>query len=184
MAWLPRGRRKPRYQHPTPRRHPRPLPASLFGAPVTIQTTVEFNWSGSSGIIFSGGSSGASINLPGGPWPAGATITVQGQIVDPEGNGLAAANLTALTLTLVDTLTGLIVNGCYKANILNYGRGTVDVSGDLTIRLGPNDTSIADAPGAARLQRSMIVDWTWADGIYTSVGRQQANLMLVALAEP
>lgn len=115
-----------------------------------------------------------------GSFAAGSTPVYSGQLVDSTNNGLSYSALTTLTLSIVDTLTGLVINGVNKVNILNAGRGQVDAQGNLTITLLAGDTTMTDVPGASRVERSMVIDWTYNGG--ASVGRHQVNFILLALA--
>lgn len=189
MTWLPRPNRRPFRTESdvaaiTTRRRPRVTAA--IGQCELTPSYLRFDWSGGPRVVFGGpvgaGPAGPIANLPGGPYAAGQTVMVQGQLVDELGAGIPAAQLTSLTLSIVDTLTGAVVNGVQQVNILNIGRGSVDALGNLTIRLLPADTSLASEPGAQQLQRSLIIDWSYAAGQIVSFGRQQCNLVLYALA--
>ena len=127
---------------------------------------------------------GPIINV-GTPFAANSTPTYTGQMVDPYVNGIPASDFSALTLTIADTLSGAIINSVNQVNILNTGRGAIDSSGNLTISLEAGDTSMSEVPGIAQIQRSLIIDWTYAvTGSQPSSGsgRHQANFLLVALA--
>lgn len=126
----------------------------------------------------------AVTNVSGGPFAAGSTPVYTARIVDGGGVGIAASRFSALTLTIVDTLSGAVVNGVSQINILNTGRGTIDASGNLTISLLAGDMAMDEAPGAARIQRSLVIDWTFTTGLVVGTGRHQANFELVALAGP
>ncbi len=117
----------------------------------------------------------------GAPFPAGATLVYTGQLIDSSNAPIAGSSLTSMTLTLAFTMTGDVINGVDRADILNSGRGTVDESGNVRVVLGPNDTSQENtAPTGTVDQRSMVMDWAYNAG--TSVGRHQANFTTVALA--
>jgi hypothetical protein len=121
------------------------------------------------------------VNLPGGPWEAGATRIYSAQIVTiDDGSGVSASDLATITLTIVNTLSGSVVNGVSQVDIFNTGRGTLDTNGNLTIKLLPADTSMDDVPGIPQVQRSLIIDWATIGGSVT--GRHQVNFILVALA--
>lgn len=124
----------------------------------------------------------AISQAPNGPFAAGSTPVVMAQIVDADAVGIPATNLNSLTLSIVDTLTQTIVNGCDQVNILNTGRGTVDAQGNVTIALLAADTSMAEVPGVQQIERSLVLDWTFNAG--NSVGRGQVNFTLVSLAAP
>lgn len=187
--WLQRPKRKPFRteadvsQITTRKRRAR---TALFATCQPQPSYLRFDWSGGPRVVFGGpvgaGPAGPIASLPGSPYAAGQTVVVQGQLVDELGVGVSSAQLTSLTLTIVDTLTGVVVNNVLQVNILNTGRGTVDALGNLTIRLLPGDTSMINEPGATQLQRSLVIDWQFAQGQVTSSGRQQCNFTLYALA--
>ena|SRR5579859_4010148 len=129
------------------------------------------------------------VQAPNGPYAAGSTPVLAGQFVDPYGVGIPAAAFSVLTLSIVDTASGAIINSCSQINILNTGRGKVDASGNLTISLDVADTSMSEVPGAAQVQRSLVIDWTYATAGPTppassGSGRSQINFMLLSLAGP
>ncbi len=115
-----------------------------------------------------------------GSFAAGSTPVYNAQIVDQFGAGIPATSFTLLTLSIVDSLTGLIINGVDRVNILNVGRGTIDATGNLTITLQAGDTDMSEVPGAPQVQRSMIIDWTYNPDSF--VGRHQVNFTLLALS--
>jgi hypothetical protein len=115
------------------------------------------------------------------PVAAGATVIYRGQFLDDAGNPIPAAALQSLTLSIVDTKSGAIVNGASAVNILNAGRGAVDNLGNLTLVLSPLDTALANA-GDLSEERSLVLDWTYLGGVRT--GRHQVDFTLIALAGP
>lgn len=122
------------------------------------------------------------FNAPNGPFAANTTPVVTAQIVDANQVGIPAANLNSLTLSIVDSATGAIINDVSQVDILNTGRGTVDASGNMTITLLEGDTSLSEAPGVQLIQRSLVVDWSYNSGV--SLGRGQINFVLQVLAGP
>ena len=121
------------------------------------------------------------VNASNGPYASGSTPIFTGQIVDGDGDGIPAANLETFTLSIVDTLTGAIINSVSQVDVLNVDRGTVDDEGNFVISLEVADTSMAEVPGATRVQRSLILDWT-TDDTPTQAGRHQVNFFLLRLA--
>src|SRR6185312_16671893 len=110
---------------------------------------------------------------------AGASAIYKGQLQDDSGNAISAAQLGTLTLSIVDTFSGAIINSCSQANILNTGRGTVDSAGNLTVTLGPSDTALLVSTDQQEY-RSLVFDWTYASG--TKIGRHQVDLLIQALS--
>ena len=127
---------------------------------------------------------GPVVNASGGPYAAGSTPQYRGQILSQTGSGIPAADISVLTLSIVDTLSGAIINGVSQANILNTGRGTVDSGGNLVVSLLAADTSLGEAPGVSQVQRSLVIDWTYAIVGESGSGRKQINFIVVALAGP
>jgi hypothetical protein len=112
------------------------------------------------------------------PVAAGATAIYRAQLVDDLGNAIPAAALTTLTLSIVDAVSGAVVNGCQQANILNAGRGAVDAQGNLTVTLGAQDTALL-AAGDVQEFRSLIFDWSYGGG---KTGRHQVDFPIIALS--
>jgi hypothetical protein len=153
-------------------------------------TTISADWMGASSIIGDAGQSPALpprligmviVAAPNGPYAAGSTPVYIGQIVDATGTGIPSANLAALTLTIADTLSGEVINGCEAVNILNTDRGTVDGQGNLTIRLEVGDTSLGEV-NTPSVQRSLVIDWSVKPN--DEIGRHQVNFIILALAGP
>ena len=124
----------------------------------------------------------AVSQVPGGPFAAGTTPIYSALLVDAANQPLPGSALESLTLTIVDTLTGNIINGVDNTNILNTGRGTIDEIGNLTIQLEASDTEISEIPPIASyaVQRSLVIGWSYNLGLI--VGRQEADFQLVQLA--
>lgn len=122
------------------------------------------------------------ISNLGPPVGAGSTLTYNGQIVDPFGIGIPASAFSSLTLTIVDTFSGVVINGCDQADILNNGRGTIDEVGNLTVMLETGDTSMSEVPGVAQIQRSLVINWEFETLTAQGVGNHQANIIIQALA--
>ena len=114
-----------------------------------------------------------------GPFAAGATPRWTGQIFDDAGVPISAAQLASLTLSIVDTLSGQVINGADAVSILNTGRGTVDAQGNVVLKLEVGDTAMTETT-SRQVQRSLVFDWTYNGGV--SAGRHQTNFMLVQLA--
>ena len=143
---------------------------------------VLYEWVGVSGVL-EGSALAVTTTLPG-PVPAGATPIYQGQLVDEQRNAIPLVRLSALLLTIVDVLTGAVINNVERTNILNTGRGTVDSQGNFVVHLQAGDTSLVESPGTAQLERALVLDWTFTrTDTTTGYGRHQANMTIVALAQ-
>lgn len=115
-------------------------------------------------------------NISNGPFAAGSTIVYTGVIQDASGNPVSGQQLVTLTLSLVETDTGLVLNNVDQVNILNQDRGTVDNLGNLTITLSPADTAMT-----SDLQvnlYSLIIDFSYNGG----TGRHQVNFKVQQLS--
>jgi hypothetical protein len=113
------------------------------------------------------------------PVASGQTAQYKCQLLDETGAPVPASALTALTLSIVDTATKAVVNGCNAANILNTGRGTVDANGNLVVTLAPADTTLLAAADLQEM-RSLVIDWTYAAGV--KLGRHQVDFLIIALS--
>lgn len=109
---------------------------------------------------------------------AGSTAVYKTQLVDENNAAVPAAALSAMTLSIVDTKTGAVINGVSQVSILNTGRGTIDGSGNLVVTLLPADTAIV-AAADGREYRSLVIDFTYSGG---KVGRHQVDMLIAALA--
>lgn len=146
--------------------------------------TLAFDWMSIGGFTGDAWMGSPVASAPNGPFAAGSTPVYQGSVVDEFDQPVPLANLAALTLSIVDTLSGQVINGCSGVNILNHDRGTVDVNGNVTVQLEAGDTTLAVSdPSVNRIQRSMVFSFTYSSGSRTGlVGRHQVNFIIDALA--
>jgi hypothetical protein len=121
------------------------------------------------------------VNAPNGPFAAGTQPRYRGLLVDSNGRGIALGVLATFTLTIADTVSGEIINGVDRVDILNTGRGLVDDGGGFVITLETADTMMDEVPGAARIARSLVIEWTTTD-TPPETGRHQADFVLLRLA--
>lgn len=124
----------------------------------------------------------AVVQIPTGPFASGTTPLYTALLQDNRGNPAPGSFLDSLTLSIVNTLTGEIINSVDKVDVLNTGRGQLDEAGNLSIQLEVGDTSLDSTPGTLQIQRSLILDYSYAGG--SLVGRHQVNFILSALAGP
>lgn len=122
------------------------------------------------------------VNLANGPFPAGTRPLYAGMIVDRAGVGLNIADYASATLTIVDVLTGEVINGVDHVDVLNTGRGTFSDGGGFEILLDVADTLMDEVPGAPQVTRALILDWA-TTAVPPEVGRHQANFVIVRLAD-
>lgn len=122
--------------------------------------------------------------IPAGSTPTIKTVLQYGTPTCPF--GLRGSQLATMTITICDTQTAEVVNGCYKVNVLNTGRGTIDEFGNVYMAWEPGDTALLNSPtvGPAEVQRSQVLDWTYltASGA-TAVGRHETVVTITSLTE-
>ncbi len=116
------------------------------------------------------------------PVPGGASAVYTGQFLDQNDQDIILSDLNTLTLSIADPATNAIINGVSQEDILNAGRGTVNASGQLTLVLGPGDTTVRQAAGAGTVKRSLVFDFTYDSGDMT--GRHQVDFFIQPLAGP
>lgn len=112
------------------------------------------------------------------PKAAAATLIYKCQLLDETSTGVPASSLSALTLSLVDSISFAVINSVSQISVLNTGRGTVDSSGNVVITLNATDTALQSSLSSQEF-RSLIIDFTYSGG---KVGRHQVDILLVALS--
>lgn len=123
------------------------------------------------------------VEAPNGPIAAGTCPQFVGRLVDRNNAGLLLGNVSTFTITIVNTLTGEVINNVSQVDVLNTGRGILNDGGDFVITLTSDDTQMFESPGAPRVQRSLILEWSTND-TPPDIGRQQMNFMVVRLEAP
>lgn len=91
------------------------------------------------------------------------TAKLTAKLQDENGVGLPVSQITALTLTLYDQKTGMVVNGRDKQSILGVNGGSVDGSGNLALELVPADMALVDGGASSEVHVSLI-EWTYTGG--------------------
>lgn len=94
---------------------------------------------------------------------ASTTARYTGLLVDETGASVPASILTMLTLSLIDAVTGAIVNNRDAQSVLNQNGVTVDENGNLVWELTPADTAILDHTHASEKRQAIFIA-TWASG--------------------
>ena len=107
---------------------------------------------------------------------AGATVQYRAKLVDQDNQPIG--DLESLTLSLVDTKTGTIVNAVNDLDILNVDRGTFDDKGNLRVILLPADTTLDI--DVKRSVRSLVLKWSYSNG---KQGRHQVDFKIEALLD-
>lgn len=127
---------------------------------------------------------GITISPPIAIIPENITPTYKALLVTgPQNNPvpIPATQISTMTLSIVNSSTGLIINNCNEVNILNTGRGSLDDNGNLLIVLETGDTSLSDTPTLNLVRRSLIIDWLTNGG---QVGRREAPFLIERLSGP
>ena len=84
-------------------------------------------------------------------------------LTDENGTAIAAANLSAFTLTLYEKSTETVINSRNAQNVLNTNNVTVDAAGVVTWTIQPGDTAII-RPDAHYEDHVGVFVATWAAG--------------------
>jgi len=102
-------------------------------------------------------------------------------IEDENGDAIAAASLTTLTLTLWDKLTGTVINSRNAQNVLNTNGVTVDASGNLVWTMTPADNALTGTTLTNGQIEEHLAEfiWTWAAGV--KKGNHQVQIDVLAL---
>ena len=93
----------------------------------------------------------------------GKTYTISGSFIGDLGDVPPLSALSSLTLTLWDDASRAILNNVDRVNILNTGRGTVDVNGYLICTLVGADNAVLDPQCIEELHVAFF-EWTYSGG--------------------
>ena len=89
------------------------------------------------------------------------TVKITATVEDENGNGIAAAGLDTLTLTLYSLEDDTIINSRDAQDVLNANGVTLGGGGNLVWTVTPADTIIADTTLKAERHRA-VFEWTYA----------------------
>lgn len=101
----------------------------------------------------------------------GNVAVIGGTLLDEAGDAIAAASLSAFTLTLYDRATDTIINSRNAQSVLNTNGGTLHAtSGAFTLTLSSDDNPILSTSLAAGRTETHIalLEATWSGGGYWS----------------
>lgn len=100
----------------------------------------------------------------------------------PHGNSVSfpGSAISSLTMTIVNTQTGLIINNCDNIDFFSRN-GTVDENGLLTYPFQSGDTSLIDTPNLTSVLRSLIFNGSYEIG--QKVFRHEAKFMVTELSD-
>src|SRR3990167_5575221 len=74
----------------------------------------------------------------------GEHADIVGEFLDMNGDTILKASLSTVKLTLYDRTTLAVINSRNLQNVLDANGGTVDSSGEITMRLNATDNAILD----------------------------------------
>lgn len=117
------------------------------------------------------------------PFAAGSTPSYTATIIDEDNDPVPSSVLSSVTLSIVDTASGSIINGVSAVNILNNDRGTVDQSGNLTVNLAASDTQIFN-PANNLESRSLVITWVISGVGGGGTGKKQIDFSLQKMSGP
>lgn len=110
-----------------------------------------------------------------------------GNVKDERGKALAAADLTTLTLTLIDKSTAQVINSRNAVSVLNANGGTINASGEFEFLLTADDNVIVDTGLDDELEEEHIMRlrWTWIDSsLQTHTGGKDISIWVKQLDTP
>ena len=90
-----------------------------------------------------------------------STGRLTGKVVDEA--GVALSTLITLTATLYDRDSGTIINGRNDQDILGVNGGSVDGSGNFTLKLSAADNVIVNTENAYETHH-LLLKWTYNNG--------------------
>ena len=91
------------------------------------------------------------------------TVKITATVEDEDGNGLAAASLDTLTLTLYSLEDNTIINSRDDQSVKNVNGVTLDANGSLIWTVTPADTIIVNTTLNAERHRA-VFEWTYDTG--------------------
>jgi len=104
-------------------------------------------------------------------------------VADEDGNGIDAADLDTLTLTLSNLADGSIINSRNAQNVLNANNVTVDAEGNLVWSITPSDTVMVRTAvkiGYTEKHRALF-RWTWDGG--AKAGSHEMVMLITNVAK-
>ena len=118
----------------------------------------------------------------------GEHADIVGEFLDMNGDTILKASLSTVQLTLYDRETLAIINSRNLQNVLDANGGTVDSSGEITMRLNATDNAILDV--ADELEAGDIEEhiarftWGWNDGVLAREGKEEWLIRVAKLNVP
>lgn len=84
------------------------------------------------------------------------------KLENEDGEGISPADLEELKITLIDVVTGAVINGRDNQNALNANGVTLEMDGTLEWKISPEDNPILDDSRAYE-EHLAIITWKYPD---------------------
>ena len=118
----------------------------------------------------------------------GEHADIVGEFLDMNGDTILKASLSSAQLTLYDRTTLAVINSRNLQNVLDANGGTVDSSGEITMRLNATDNAILDVAGeleAGDIEEHIArFTWGWNDGVLAREGKEEWLVRVAKLNVP
>jgi hypothetical protein len=111
--------------------------------------------------------------------PENTSQRINFTVVDEDGNGIPAASLSTLTVTLYNKRDEAIINSRDGVSILNANGGQVDANGVGSWLMEPDDNPILVTTSRSGWEHHVVLfEWTWGTG---KAGKQPVKLKICDL---
>jgi hypothetical protein len=97
--------------------------------------------------------------------PESTTWKYTGKLEGEGGEALGSGTVSVLELTLYNQADLAIINTVDRVNILNTGRGTLDVDGNLAITFLWQDNPIVGGGSVTDETHIALIEWTYGGGL-------------------
>ena len=94
----------------------------------------------------------------------GVSANVSGRFVDHLDAAIGSSRMTTLTSTLRDNVSGQVIGGRENLSVLNANGGTLDVSGNFSMDLDPEENDLIDAAIVGAELHVLSLSWTYDGG--------------------
>ena len=99
---------------------------------------------------------------------------------DEDEVALSKAAISALTLTLTDSVTRRVINSRSSQSVLDANGGTVASNGTLTLNLSPSDNINVGSSAGSKESHFGVLTWTWTDDASVAWTGKQEFIVLVS----
>lgn len=111
----------------------------------------------------------------------GVSATLTGVFKSDTGSLIGSGQMSTLSATLYDKVSGSIINSRNKQNILNTNGGTLDGSGNFAFEFLPADNAILTASIAGAEHHVLLLEWTYQGG--AKAGKQEFQMAVRNLSK-